>query len=105
MKCASKLVHGGNHLSNLDLTAKIIDGGEPKSYCSALNALHCSASGGVALPTEFGSARITFLSVEQKSRFPVRLKSTGAAPTIYVLWGSFSGPLPTAEKRYPDFSP
>src|SRR5689334_996830 len=74
-------------------------------YFSTANVAHCSKVGGIVLAAAFRSARITFLSVEQNTRLPVRSKTSGAAPTEYVVFSPPDGLPPTAAKRYPDFTP
>ena len=54
--------------------------GGRRRYLKAPNPAHWSAAGGIVLPLAFRSERITFLSVEQNRRLPVRSNTSGAAP-------------------------
>src|SRR5262249_5428454 len=74
-------------------------------YYNALNPEHASGAGGLILPPTFKSTRITFFSVEQNNRFPVRSNTTGAAATKYPVFNPSPGLFPTAMKLYPDFVP
>jgi len=53
---------------------------ELRVHRKARNPAHCCPSGGMVLPASFRSVRITFFSVEQNVRLPVRSKACGAAP-------------------------
>ena len=78
-----RLAAGGKSDARLvDEAALTIDAGAARLrlYFKALNPAHCSAPGGIVVPLVFRSTRITFLSVEQNRRLPVRSNTSGAAP-------------------------